>query len=335
MLIWFVTLRLMIKIKNDERGIGLLFEILLVVTVLGVIGFGGYKVMQSRKSNKDTSSSKKTTATAKTWTAGDIAVEGQFADACVVKVSDSLWRLYYAIQPEVTGNRFEVYSATSSDGITWTQEAGSRKTMATFPEVIKLEDGQYRMYFQSAGVIKSAISSDGLSFTDESGTRIDTVNSENLTFDNVAAPSIIQNKDGLFVMVYRGTINVRYAENTPSPTTQVLMWATSSDGLTFTKKGLAIDSRNSTLNGQLDGPDIVLWDDGNYRVFATSYTGVYEFTFDGTTFGGPTLAFAGEAKQTNMGFTGAPPGDPTTAKIGDTWFMYYGKTNGIAYATLK
>ena len=68
------------------------------------------------------------------------------------------------------------------------------------------------------------------------------------------------------------------------------MWATSDDGLSFTKQGIAVDSRDATLNYQLDGPDIVLWDDGDYRIFATTYTGVYEFTFDGTAFTNPTLA---------------------------------------------
>ena len=333
----FVILKVMnIKprsIKNDERGIGLLFEILLVVVVLAVVGGVGYKVMKSKKEDKPAVTT--STETTEEWAYVDMAVEGEFADADVVQTSDTTWRLYYATQPEVVGNNFEIYSATSSDGKTWTEESGTRKTMATFPEVIKLKDGRYRMYFQSAGVIKSAISEDGLSFVDEAGTRIDKTNSVDLTFDNVAAPTIMQDEDDRFVMVYRGTINERYAENTPNPTTQLFMWATSDDGLSFTKQGIAVDSRDATLNGQLDGPDIVLWDDGDYRIFATTYTGVYEFTFDGTAFTNPTLALAGEAKQTDMGFSGAPPGDPTVAKIGDTWFMYYGKTTGIAYATLK
>lgn len=321
-------------LKKDERGIGLLFEILMVAVVLGMIGAVAYKVIQSKKDEEPAVSSTNVESS-ETWSFDAMAVAGEFADADVVKTSDTTWRLYYATQPEVVGNNFEVYSATSSDGKAWTQEAGTRKTMTTFPEVIKLLDGRYRMYFKSAGVIKSAVSDDGLSFVDEAGTRIDKTNSVDLTFDNVAAPTIMQDKDGLFVIVYRGTINERYAENTPNPTTQLLMWATSDDGLTFTKQGIAIDSRDSTLNGQLDGPDIVLWDDGDYRVFATTYTGVYEFTFDGTAFTDPTLAFAGDAKKTDMGFNGAPPGDPTVTKISGTWFMYYGKTTGIAYASLK
>lgn len=315
-------------------------ELLVVVLVVAAVGAAGYYVYnKTQKSDTSTSTStQESTKSSQSWQKGDLAINGKYADADVVAIDSNTWRMYYAIQPEVQGNNFEVYSATSTDGKTWKEEPGTRKTMATFPEVIKLKDGRYRMYYQSAAVIKSAISSDGLSFTDESGTRVDKSNTDSLTFDNVAAPTIAQTDDGTFIMVYRGTINERYAANTPNATTQVLMWATSADGLSFTKKGIAIDSRNDTLDGQLDGPDLVKWDDGQYHVFMTSYTGVYESTLDSNKFSTPKLAYAGEAKQTSMGFTGAPPGDPTTAKINGTWYMYYGATgseSGIHYATLK
>src|SRR3989344_555802 len=325
-------------LRGKQNGFAHL-ELLLIIIVLAALGGVGYYVYN--KSKKSDSSTPTTTqesgaeASSQSWQKGGVAVDGKYADADIVGIDSKTWRLYYAVQPEVQGNNFEVYSSTSTDGKTWKQDSGTRKTMATFPEVIKLKDGRYRMYFQSAGILKSAISSDGLSFTDEAGTRIDKSNPDNLVFDNVAAPSIIQKDDGTFVLIYRGTINQRYAANTPNPTTQLFLWASSTDGLSFTKKGIAVDSRNDTVNGQLDGADIVKWDDGKYRIFATSYTGVYSFTFDGTTFGKATLAFAGEATKTAQGFMGAPPGDPTTAKINDTWFMYYGATTGIYYATLQ
>jgi len=88
--------------------------------------------------------------------------------------------MYYAIEPEVPGNKLEVYSATSSDGINWVPENGIRRTFTVFPDVIKLPDGTWRMYFQNAGVIKSATSSDGLLWKDESGIRIDLKNNEEL-----------------------------------------------------------------------------------------------------------------------------------------------------------
>ncbi len=324
--------------RRNEDGLAHLLAIVLIVLVLGVAAFAGYKVMQNSK-NKDTNNTQTTSETSnQTWARGGLAVEGKYADADVVQIAEGKWRLYYAIQPEVMPNNFEVYSATSTDGKTWTQESGTRKTMATFPEVVKLTDGRYRMYYQNAGEIKSAISSDGLSFKDEAGTRMGKSNSEGLTFDNVAAPAVSLQADGTFVMLYRGAINQRYAANTPNMFTNLYMWATSDDGLTFTQKGIAIDSRNSTLNGQLDGADLVKMDDGKYYVFATTYTGVYIFSFDGDSFGDPTLAFAGEARKQGDNFMGQPPGDPTLAKIKGAWYMYYGATGtatGIHYATLQ
>lgn len=330
--------------KLDQKGFGLVEGLLILVTLALVIG-GGYYIYTKRNEKKAeqatpqaNTSEQADTEAATTWTAGDFAVKGKFADADVVKISDNKWRMYYATQPEVQGNNLEVYSATSTDGKTWTEESGTRKTMATFPDVVVLSNGHYRMYFQNAGVIKSAVSTDGLNFTDEAGERMTTANPDNLTFDNVAAPSVSKLDDGTFVMVYRGTINERYAQNTPNPTTQILMWATSADGVSFTSKGIAIDSRTEQLDGQIDGPDMVKWDDNKQHVFMTSYTGVYESIFDGSKFATPTLAFADQAKETNMGFQGAPPGDPAMAKINDTWFMYYGATgtdSGIHYATLQ
>jgi len=327
--------------KTNEDGVAHLLAVVLVLAVLGVAGFAGYKVMQSARDKGTGANNTATTSEteeAKTWVEGEMAVEGKYADADVVQIEDGKWRLYYAIQPEVPNNNHEVYSATSTDGKTWTQESGTRKTMATFPEVVKLADGRYRMYYQNSAVIKSAISSDGLSFTDEAGTRVGTDNSEGLTLDNTAAPAVSLQADGTYVMLYRGSINERYASNTPNPSTNLYLWATSTDGLTFTQKGIAIDSRDETLNGQLDGADLVKMNDGKYYVFATTYTGVYQFSFDGTTFGDPVLALAGEAKKQGNNFTGAPPGDPTLAEINGTWYMYYGATgtsSGIHYATLQ
>ncbi len=344
--------------KKNQQGVALVLELLIVAFLLAVIGFVGYRVLKQKPTNSSTTttttstttSQKTTTKAEPEWKKGVAAISGTFADASVLKINDTTWRMYYSIQPEVKGNNFEVYSSTSTDGKTWTKEAGTRKTMATFPNVVKLADGRYRMYFQSASVLKSAISSDGLTFKDEAGTRIDKSNPDNLAFDNVAAPTVLVLDDGTYMMVYRGTMNVRYAEDTPNATTQVLLWATSSDGLTFTKKGMAVDSRYKTLNGQMDGPDLVKWDDGKLRVYATTYTGIYMFKFDGSKFDTGALAYTtsstlSASNKPTAPTPGAPgstpaepaqvPGDPTLAKIGDTWYMYYGQKDGIHYASLK
>lgn len=321
-----------------------------IVIALGLLGLGGMWVYGQMVGTSEvatptrmsqvpaptapsTSTGKKAATSSYEWTATGTAVEGKFADADVVDLGDGTFRMYYATQPEVAGNQFEVYSATSSDGKIWTPESGQRKTMATFPEVVKLADGTFRMYFQSAGVIKSASSKEGLKWQDEAGTRIDMSNDEGLTFDNVAAPTVLLQSDGTFLMVYRGTVNEQYAgEMTPNKNTQLLLWATSSDGLSWTQKGLAIDTRVEPLYGLADGPELFVDDDGSTKLSFWTYTGVYWSPVSNGTFGEPSKVFA-LAESTSMNkFPAETPGDPVYAKIADTWYMYYGRPDGIQYA---
>lgn len=268
-----------------------------------------------------------------TWTKTGTAISGNYADADTVKLAENSYRMYYAIQPEVKGNNFEIYSSTSTDGKTWTQDTGTRKTAATFPEVVKLADGTFRMYFQSSGVIKSALSADGLKFTDEAGTRIDKTNDLGLTFDNVAAPTVILQSDGTYMMVYRGTINSAYVgEVVPNKNTQILLWATSTDGLTWTKKGMAVDTRDATLYGLGDGPELFTWEDGTTQLSFWSYSGVYWSTVSAGTFATPKKQFAlAEATAMNK-FPTPTPGDPTYAKFNNVWYMYYGQSASLDYA---
>lgn len=315
--------------------------ILGVVIVVGAIIFAAVRMNPKTAKAPATETTATKTETAKptksttTWTEVGAAVTGSYADADTVKLAENSYRMYYGIQPEVQGHNFEIYSSTSIDGKTWTQEAGTRKTMATFPEVIKLSDGTFRMYFQSAGVIKSAKSTDGLKFTDEAGTRIDKTNDLSLTFDNVAAPTVMEQADGTFVMVYRGTINTPYVgELVPNKNTQILLWATSDDGLNWTKQGLAIDTRTSTtLYGLADGPELFTWEDGSIQLSFWTYTGVYWSKFSGGTFSTPTKVFE-RVKATAMNkFPADTAGDPVYAKFNDVWYMYYGQKTGIFYAT--
>jgi hypothetical protein len=228
-----------------------------------------------------------------------------------------------------------MYSSTSTDGITWKQEAGERKKLATFPDAVKLPDGTWRIYFQNAGVIKSATSNDGLTLKDESGTRIDATNSLGLTFENVAAPSTIRLDDGTYLMVYRGTINQAYSADAPNKNTQLFLYATSKDGLTWEKKGLAIDSRNTTLEGLADGPDFVKWDDGSIKLFFWSYKGVYWSTYTNGVFSTPEFIYT-NAANSNVKYPANPPGDPTVIKINGIWNMFYGgHEKGLIRATLE
>lgn len=270
------------------------------------------------------------------WKLGGTAISGNYADAEIVEFGTGNYRMYYSIEPEVPGNKLEIFSSTSTDGINWKKEEGTRKEFATFPDVIKLPDGRFRMYFQNTGVIKSAISQDGLTWTDEPGIRIDKTES-GFELENVGAQGTIRLDDGTYITVYRGTINEPYqtTEKIPNKDTHVYFWATSREGLTFEKKGLAIDSRNDILLGAADGAEWARWDDGELRVYFWSYAGVYHVIYRDGVFSEPVFDFTNNEDKMAK-FSPNPPADPTLAKINGKWFMYYGQhTKGIYYATFE
>jgi len=270
-----------------------------------------------------------------TWKFGGGAVLGKYADADVVTLSTNQYRMYYSPEPEVSGFKGQVYSAISSDGKNWTKEAGTRMEWATFPSVIKLSDGKYRMYFQNQSVIKSAVSNDGLAWTNETGVRINDQNSVGLKLVNVAAPTIMKIGDD-YVMVYRGTINQKYPAQVPNSDTQLLLWATSKDGLNFEKKGIVLDSRTSVFQGLLDGPEFVKWSDGSIRLYFWSYRGIYHLDFKNSVFSQTAQFDYTTSSDSRNQFPINPPGDPTLTQINGTWFMYYGQhESGIYYATYK
>jgi len=270
------------------------------------------------------------------WEETGVAISGKFADADIVEVEDDKFRMYYSAEPETPDFNGQVYSSVSKDGISWEKESGTRITSATFPSVIKLPDGKYRMYFQKDQVIKSALSEDGLSWKTEDGTRVDTSNPAGLVFARVLAPTVMK-VGNEYLIVYAGAIDKPYSEEkVPNQETHLFMWAKSSDGLTFEKMGIALDSRNTTFKGWVDGPELVVWNDGTTKLFFWGYFGVFESVFEKESFSEPKFVFYGPNFDEKMLFPSDPPGDPTLAKINGTWNMYYGyHQKGIYRATLN
>jgi len=272
--------------------------------------------------------------TAPQWKYGGLAIGGNYADADFIDLGDGKYRMYMGIEPEVSGNNLEVYSAISSDGQSWILENGERRTHSVFPDVVKLPDGTWRMYFQNAGIIKSAKSTDGLKWNDESGTRIDINNQLGLKFERVSGSTTFYDGKN-YLMVYSGSIMGKY-KDAPNNDIAVLLWATSTDGLKFEVKGMALDTRNDKYYGFADTPDLIQWDDGSIRLFFWGYFGIYESTFTGGSFTEPKMVYEAKDDDPMHRFPSSPPGDPTLAKIGSKWYMYYGQhTKGIFYATLE
>jgi hypothetical protein len=269
-----------------------------------------------------------------TWTETGNAINGKYADAEVVDLGNGKFRMYYSVEPEVQGNKLEMYSSVSTDGKNWTKETGTRKEFATFPDVIKLPNGKFRLYFQNAGVIKSAISSDGLTWTDEPGIRINNDES-GYNLDMVGAQTTTLLQDGTFIIVYRGAENKPYGkEKLPNNNTTYLFYAISSDGINFTKKGIAVDSQNSTLKGFIDGAEWAKWDNNELRLYFWTYSGIYHLVYKNGIFSdNPLFDYSNHPGQP---MSSDPPGDPSLVKIDNTWYMYFGlHTKGIYYATLN
>lgn len=309
----------------------------MIVITFGVVGYLIYINISAKNQPRSTNSinAQPTTNQSQKWLGESAAISGKYADADVLKVEDEKYRLYYSEEPENLDFSGKVYSSISSDGINWIQEAGVRKEMAIFPDVIKLPDNNYRMYFQNAGMIKSTISSDGLVWRDEQGVRVDGKET-GFELESVGAPSTIILSDNTYLMVYRGTINQPYGtEKLPNQNTQLFFYATSSDGLNFTKKGIAVDSRNSTLNGLTDGSDLVNWD-GEMKLYFWTYTGIYHVAYlNGQFSQEPIFDYTNNTNIKNK-FSQNPPADPTLIKISNTWFMYYGQhTKGIYYTVYQ
>lgn len=284
------------------------------------------------------------------WEEEKVVIPGKYADADVVRLDDGRLRIYYSLEPEVPGFEGQVYSAVSSDGITWTKEEGIRMKWATFPSVIKLSDpkkapklpsgkiAKWRMYFQgfTGGSshkhpeigIMSAISEDGLNWVREDGFRIKIGQQGEYDTKHVASPTVIELPDGTFLMVYRGSAGqnrfgkVDPKTGKPAPI-DYLISATSSDGLNWIPKSIVVDSRNEEMRDQIDGPELVL-DGDTIKLYCNSYAGVYVLTLDknGSALTSPKIVLRARGYHA--------PSDVTVIKINDTWRMYFGiHTKGI------
>ena len=301
------------------------FVILLVFIILaGVFVFLGFL-----KKKKTTPPPIKTEVRVEKWEEEGPRIEGKYCDAEIVKLDDGRFRIYYSLEPEVPGFAGQIYSAVSEDGLNFKEEGEVMKG-ATFPSVIKLPDGRWRMYYQKAGAIRSSISEDGLRWTEEKGIRIE--KGEKGFYDdyNVASPTVIQLKNGQYKMFYRGSVKGRYEPNSQQEEVSRLLSATSSDGLSWQKEpGIVVDTMTEELHGQVDGPKVILWDDGKLRLFYWSFEGIYV----------SELLDEGKVVSTKLILQSQgprAPGDPTVIKIGNTWRMYYAyHTEGIYSAMLK
>ena len=238
------------------------------------------------------------------------------ADAEVVVFADGKVRMYYSI----LGGEQQIRSKVSTDGgTTWIDEPGDRLTKAVFADVVRLGNGTYRMYFQSRVAndvgIGSAVSTDGITWTREPGLRLQ-AGGEQGTVVNIGGQSTVQLLDGTWLMTYIGS------NGSMTGAGASIYWATSTDGLTFTKQGMALDGAPlAKYNVGYDGSELVRWDDGTIKLYFRGEQGIERILFDGKAFSTTPVLIVANRKP---GSFPDVPGDPTLARYGGRWHLFHG-----------
>jgi predicted GH43/DUF377 family glycosyl hydrolase len=200
----------------------------------------------------------------------------------IVTLNDGSYRMYFTAYEKMYSN-YRILSAISVDGINWTKETGVRinndtsfdSHYAYAPDVIKLANGTYRMYYTGYNGyyyhILSAVSADGLVWKKEPGIRIE--------YKGVYLPQSITTGD--VIALSDGSYRMYYSEPGASPYYPTgykggphIVSATSPDGLIWTKeKGVRIDYGVYYDKLYAANPKIISMPNGIYRMFYTGFDG--------------------------------------------------------------
>jgi len=210
---------------------------------------------------------------------------------------------------EVLVDAAESESASVSE-ISWQKDSGSRVINGSVPFVHTLKDGKVRLYYCSGDEgILSAISNDGLTFAKEPGTRI----APGAGFElHVCDPTLVELPDGRVRMYYKGANSMNPG---PGQSIHKIYSAISSDGLSFQKEGLRIDSETNGDNGWASVPDAITLPDGRVRIYYVTASNMEHGI--GSAISSDGLNFVKEA-----GLRVPNLVDPALIRIGDTYLLF-------------
>lgn len=151
---------------------------------------------------------------------------------------------------------------------TWVKNTDILFQDTTSTSTLALADGTYRMYLMSAGGISYTESQDGKTFGEKTSTGI-TQSSGKM----ISNPSVLEVSENDWIMVYEEQPEKKSPggeANPPSAETQRNLYlATSSDGKSFQKVGIAIDSSLKD-NFFASVPELVKLPDGKIRMYYVS-----------------------------------------------------------------
>jgi outer membrane lipoprotein-sorting protein len=180
------------------------------------------------------------------------------SNPAVVQLKDGTYRMIYEGQDASRDRR--LFSAVSKDGMTWTKEPGIRFAdrgdgpglFTSVPEIIRLENGDLRMYYTRGLTSATALSADeGLTWTKE----------RNLDLGRIVLdPDVVVPDDGTYILFFT-TFDREFGVGP-----QYMMSARSRDGLNFSlDSGRRLEP--SSQNGLVVDPDVVPLGNGKYRMY--------------------------------------------------------------------
>jgi predicted GH43/DUF377 family glycosyl hydrolase len=178
-----------------------------------------------------------------------------------IVVEDGYWRMYYTGVGQDDVHR--CLSAVSTDGYTFTKEAGVRVDYsatytqhADVPSVVKMSSNNYKMYYvydwYGDNSIKGATSSDGLSWEVKTLSGFD---------KDCMDPEVVLADDGSLIMFFAAP----HIKNGHEPLD--IYKATSSDGLSWEVVGRALWPEKSEEGNLVGDPDVIKLLSGQYRIY--------------------------------------------------------------------
>lgn len=181
------------------------------------------------------------------------------ADMTIQILGDGTFRGWYGYPPLGPSSRSYIASATSQDGLKWVEDTDVGFS-GGWPNVIKLPDGRFRMYYGAGGIIAAAVSSDGKKWESEKMTGFE------------RAPSPETDYLGLGVIPRQeGGYRMYYTRKSPSPKYPMtgetrIFSAISEDGLNWQlEPGVRMETAED--RGLNDDPEVIVLQDGTLKMF--------------------------------------------------------------------
>ena len=287
-----------------EKGIATAVVAAVIVVALVVVGIGAYFMLKGPEGVEG-------------WTFEGLRISGDFIDPEVFQLPDGNYRMHFSDIEFETAGLFVPVVASSPDGLTWTIESWTENVAWAAPSIIKLPDGQYRIYSSNGfdTPFMTAVSSDGHNWENATGCTFPYI-------ENALVPSVIILPDGTYRMYYtRGFPTETYMTSGGEVPVHRIYSAHSSDGLVWElDPGIRIDGAEEVDRGHASSCDVYIREDGKYEMVYVS--GGYEIYWAVSDDG---------LNWTRIGYTGLEGLDPIINVFPDgTIRMYY----AIAYPTV-